>query len=237
MGLILNIETATAVCSVVIAKDGEVLSSREDHSGKSHSALLTVFIEECAREAGINLPQLDAVAVSMGPGSYTGLRIGVAAAKGLCFALDKPLIAINTLQSMAAFYLQDRAPKKDVFLCPMIDARRMEVYTAIFSMNLDFVRQTSAEIIDEHSISIISNLGNIVFFGDGMIKCQKLLSQCENAEFDSEILANAHGMVTLSEKSYRQELFENLAYFEPYYLKDFLDLRQPLKGSSRQQNK
>jgi tRNA threonylcarbamoyladenosine biosynthesis protein TsaB len=171
LSLIINIETATGVCSVAVAKDGELLCINESNSKNSHAEVLTNFIDEAIRTGGISLTDIDAIAVSEGPGSYTGLRIGVAAAKGLCFALDKPLIGVSTLGAMAvgmvnAFPSHERT---NFLYCPMIDARRMEVYSAIFNKDGEEVRETRAEIIEENSFQEFLGNYKVIFAGDGAL--------------------------------------------------------------------
>ena len=228
MALILHIETSTTVCSVALARDGVVLSNREENKDYSHSAVISSFITQCLDDGNIHYPNLDAIAVSKGPGSYTGLRIGVATAKGICFATGKPLLAINTLQAMAAHFQFLHPGITDALLCPMIDARRMEVYTALFNSKLDFIEETNARIISNNSFSSRLDTTKIIFFGDGMAKCRDLL-QHPNAIFIENQFPSASGMIHLAEKSYNSQKFEDIAYFEPYYLKDFLGPRQPLK--------
>ncbi len=227
MALILNIETSTAVCSVSLGKDGELLAYKENKEGMNHATHLTVFIDSILKENNLTPSDLDAVAVSMGPGSYTGLRIGVSTAKGLCYGSRLPLIAISTLQAMTAPVLKNKAvlsqlrkPETCIF-CPMIDARRMEVYTAFYSYKNEEVRAIAAEIIDEDSFSSDLKKSEIVFFGDGSAKCQSSL-QSENAIFINHITPTAIGMIGLSEAKFKNQAFEDVAYFEPFYLKDFV---------------
>jgi len=233
MALILNIETATDVCSVALALDGKVVAFREEQSGQSHARLLTTFISDCVKEAGFQLNDLHAISVSKGPGSFTGLRIGVASAKGLCYALDKPLLSVNTLQSMASNFLKQNKVESGIWLCPMIDARRMEVYTAFFNENLGFERETAAEVIEPGIFHEILDKHPVVFFGDGMTKTRHIFENHANATFNPAVLPSAFGMVQFSEESYKNELFEKVAYFEPYYLKDFFTGRQPILPGQR----
>ncbi|MFT5749165.1 MAG: tRNA threonylcarbamoyladenosine biosynthesis protein TsaB [Ancylomarina sp.] len=227
MALILNIETSTSVCSVSLGKDGELLAYKENKEGMNHATHLTVFIDSILKENNLTPNDLNAIAVSMGPGSYTGLRIGVSTAKGLCYGTSLPLIAISTLQAMTAPLLKDKAivsqlgdPEASVF-CPMIDARRMEVYTAFYSFKNEEIRQVSAEIIDEESFVSDLAKNEIVFFGDGSSKCQSSL-QSQNAIFVDDITPTAIGMIELSEAKFKAKAFEDVAYFEPFYLKDFV---------------
>lgn len=228
MAIILNIETATDTCSVALAKDGKVVALREISGERNHAALLTTFISECCTESHLTLHELDAVAVSKGPGSFTGLRIGTSTAKGICYATGKPLIAINSLQAMAAnFMMQHGKPSATELLVPMIDARRMEVYHAVFDSKGDFASPTSAKIIDSQSFADYSGISRLILFGDGMNKCKTVLSEASYIQFVDGNYNSAAGMVTFSEKSYDLSAFEDVAYFEPFYLKDFFVAKQP----------
>jgi tRNA threonylcarbamoyladenosine biosynthesis protein TsaB len=223
LALILNIETSTPVCSVSVSKDGVVLSSLESREPKAHASILTLFIDECVKKAGYRLSDLDAVSVSKGPGSYTGLRIGVSTAKGLCYGLEKPLISISTLQAMAAGAAERIKPEthRGMLLCPMIDARRMEVYCALYTPQNIQYREIRAEVISEASFR--EELANytICFFGDGMEKCREVLTH-PNSRFAEDLLPSSVYMSRLSESAYQKGKFENVAYFEPFYLKDFI---------------
>lgn len=223
MSYILQIETATTVCSVALSKDGETLADKQINERNIHAEVITLFIDDLLKATGISYRQLDSIAVSSGPGSYTGLRIGVSTAKGLCFALDKPLIAIETLESMANGLINDKQlAGKDVLLCPMIDARRMEVYTAIFDTHGKRIKPTTAEIIDENSFSELLSKHTIIFFGDGAPKCEAVLGTNANAQFVADFSNSA---AHLSQKAYAKFLandIEDVAYFEPFYLKDFI---------------
>jgi tRNA threonylcarbamoyladenosine biosynthesis protein TsaB len=224
MALILQLESSTTVCSVAVSRDGELLALRELNGDYTHAENLTRFIEECVTEAGIQLSHLDAIAVSKGPGSYTGLRIGVSTAKGLCYALNKPLIAIGTLQQMAHGALQlhpGLSEMNDTLLCPMIDARRMEVYCALYTLQEAEFQEVNATIIDEQSFQELLANRKICFFGDGAEKCRTTLGH-PNAVFLQDVLPSAKHMVRLSEVDFKKGQFEDLAYFEPYYLKDFV---------------
>lgn len=222
MALILCIETSTDVCSVALAKDGFLLSIAENDEPKSHAGTLTKFIGEVMNVSALKLSQLDAISISKGPGSYTGLRIGTAAAKGLCYALNRPLIAINTLQSMANFFIASQHPESKALFIPLMDARRMEVYTAIFDESLNEISETRAEVIHENSFSEVLKDNKIFFFGNGITKCKNVLKSNSNAIFAEDVRLSASGMVVLSEKKFIENKFEDIAYFEPYYLKDFV---------------
>ena len=230
MATILNIETATAVCSVALAVDGKVVAIEESHTKNSHAELITLFCEAVVKETGITFQDLDAVAVSKGPGSYTGLRIGVSTAKGYCFAIDKPLISVGTLEAMAAGMITNESNPKDFLYCPMIDARRMEVYAAFFDSELNEIKATEAVIVDEHSFGELLSSNKIIFAGDGAPKCKEVLSHQPNAFFEEGFNPSAAFMAKLSEKKFKQKDFEDVAYFEPFYLKDFVAGIPRVKG-------
>ncbi|MCX6277062.1 MAG: tRNA (adenosine(37)-N6)-threonylcarbamoyltransferase complex dimerization subunit type 1 TsaB [Bacteroidetes bacterium] len=254
MALILCLETATRVCSVSLSRDASLLSIRESESHNVHSSKLTVFIDEMMKEAGHSFQELDAVAVSMGPGSYTGLRIGVATAKGLCYALDKPMIAVPTLQAMATgINLKFQVPgsrfqvpgsrfqvpgsrfqvpgsKTEVLFVPMIDARRMEVFCGIYNEENVEIREVRAEIIDEHSFGELLENHLIIFGGDGSEKCKPVLGNHPNAFFLDSFAASAKYMIPRAVEKFVNRDFENLAYFEPFYLKDFVAGKPRVKG-------
>ena len=220
MALILSIETATTNCSVSLSKDGETLLLKEDNSNNySHAERLHVFIDETLREANIERSELEAIAVSKGPGSYTGLRIGVSAAKGLCCALDIPLISVSTLEALAYQVNVDNG-----VIVPMLDARRMEVYSAIYSSNLKQVRDIEAQILDESSFTQELSKGKVYFIGNGVEKTKALLKH-ENAFFIEGKLPSANQMSALAYLKYKKSDTEDVAYFEPYYLKDFVALK------------
>ena len=238
MALILCIETATEVCSVALFRGDDLLGARESSARNVHSAMLTSFIEEVVAGSGVLFKDLEAVAVSMGPGSYTGLRIGVATAKGLCYALEKPLIAVPTLQAMAAgmmFSLHQVPHNRDTdsgsptLICPMIDARRMEVYTALFDMTGNEVREVRAEIVDERSFRDSLAGHRVIFGGEGAAKCAIMLDH-PNALFVEDFKASAQFMAGIAAEKYEGKEFENLAYFEPFYLKDFVAGKPRVKG-------
>lgn len=211
-------------CSVAISRGGELLSLKETHDQSySHSEKLVVYIDEAIKQAGLKPSDLDAACVSKGPGSYTGLRIGVSAAKGLCHGLGIPLLSVGSLESMA-HWAKAEFPEQltDVsFLCPMIDARRMEVYTQAFDTSLKEVEPISAVIIDENSFALELDKGNVAFFGDGATKCNDVINH-PNANFLDGFNPSARGMITLAEAKFAENQFEDVAYFEPYYLKDFV---------------
>jgi tRNA threonylcarbamoyladenosine biosynthesis protein TsaB len=216
MAYILNIETATKNCSVAIAKDGEVLICKEiAEEGYSHAERLHVFIEESLQAVGIGYNDLTAVAISQGPGSYTGLRIGVSAAKGLCYALSIPLIAVDTLESLAA-----QADVKDGVVIPMIDARRMEVYSAVFSSEGSMMRNVLAEVITEESFSDIQE--KIYFVGDCNEKCKTVLTADKFTFLDAVKYPSAREMAKISQEKFINNETVDVAYFEPFYLKDFM---------------
>jgi tRNA threonylcarbamoyladenosine biosynthesis protein TsaB len=222
VAFILNIETSSTVCSVSLSKNDELISFKEINDGFTHAENLHIFIEEVLKAANISVKDLNAVAISKGPGSYTGLRIGVSAAKGLAFSLNIPLIALDTLQIMTNSALVKN--ETNVVYCPMIDARRMEIYTAVYDKDLKQLKETEALIVDEKSIQPFSKFDKIYFFGDGMQKCKEVLSTLKNAHFIDSILPSAKNMCDLSYKKYSEKKFEDVAYFEPFYLKDFLIL-------------
>jgi len=224
MALILNIETSTRVCSVSLARNGELISLKESRDEKSHATLLTLFIEEVLSSGKCEISELDAVAVSRGPGSYTGLRIGVSIAKGIVYGSGCKLLGINTLQAMASGVASKSFPSGhsgNVLLCPMIDARRMEVFMAIYTHDIRSFRDISAEIIHSGSFSDILSEYQIWFFGDGAGKCRNVINH-HNAIFLNDIEPSAASMIALSEKAFQEQKFEDIAYFEPYYLKDFI---------------
>ena len=217
MAVILCIETATTNCSVAIAVDGKIIALQEDNNHQySHAEKLHSFIDQVLAKSGILKSSLQAIAVSKGPGSYTGLRIGVSAAKGLCFAMDIPLISIPTLEALA-----HQAVIENGLIIPMLDARRLEVYAAVFSSENDQIRETKAEVLDKNSYYDYLKINNVCFIGDGVEKF-KALCKHKNAIFMEGKLPSAKQMGALAEIKYRKNDFEDVAYFEPYYLKDFI---------------
>ena len=221
---ILNIETSTKNCSVSIAKNGALICLKEiNNGGYSHAEMLHPLIKEALLESKLTINQIDAIAVGKGPGSYTGLRIGVSAAKGLCFANDIPLISINSLKILAHTIPIDKGN-----IIPMIDARRMEVYSAIYDESFTLIRETKAEIIDKSSF--IDELQNhtVYFLGDGAEKCQEIILH-KNAVFIKDAFPSAKEMVKLSYEKHKVNNTENLAYFEPFYLKNFIATQEKKK--------
>jgi tRNA threonylcarbamoyladenosine biosynthesis protein TsaB len=216
MTYILNIETATKNCSVSLAKNGEIIICKEiAEQGYSHAEKLHVFIAEIIKEASVLMSDLKAIAVSQGPGSYTGLRIGVSAAKGLCYALEIPLIAIDTLTSLA-----NQVKQHDGLIVPMIDARRMEVYSAIFNSNKEMIREVQAEILTEESFA---NQAEIIYFiGDSNEKAKSVLTKANFIFLDEIVFPSANEMSAISYQKFQNNDFVDVAYFEPYYLKDFM---------------
>ena len=220
MALILNIETTTTNCSVSISIEGKTVFLKQDNNKNySHAESLHVFIDAVLKESKTTIADIDAIAVSKGPGSYTGLRIGVSAAKGLCFALNKPLISVPTLQSLAY-----QVNMEDGIIVPMLDARRMEVYSAIFNSDYNQIRETEAEILDESSFKDYLDKGKVYFIGNGVEKTKAIITH-PNAIFIDDKLPSATHMGLLAYNKYKISDFEDVAYFEPYYLKDFVALK------------
>lgn len=222
--MILCIETATSVCSVSLCHENLILGLKESHIDKSHASLLTVFIEELLSEHKLSAEALDAVAVSKGPGSYTGLRIGVSTAKGICYGAGIPLIAISTLKSMYHGIIDkyhDYPGIDNALICPMIDARRMEVYSSVFRYKGDLVRDVKAEIIDNESFGDLLKQAPVLFFGNGATKCKELIKHPDAIFIDGYELS-AGSLALPAQKALENKEFEDVAYFEPYYLKDFV---------------
>ncbi|MBJ6369335.1 tRNA (adenosine(37)-N6)-threonylcarbamoyltransferase complex dimerization subunit type 1 TsaB [Snuella sedimenti] len=218
--VILSIETATTNCSVSLSKGGETLVLKEDYdTSYSHAERLHVYIDTVLKEAEVPLTAIEAVAISKGPGSYTGLRIGVSAAKGLCFALGKPLISIATLEALAHQVKCDEG-----VIVPMLDARRMEVYSAVFDANHNQIRATEAQVLDESAFSSYLEKGKVYFIGNGVEKTKTLISH-PNAVFVENKLPSANEMGLLAFNKYKISDTEDVAYFEPYYLKDFVAMK------------
>ena len=225
MSLILAIETGTDICSVGIAKDGELLSLRESDEGRDHARKVGVFVDELLRETGIVPDDLDAVAVGKGPGSYTGLRIGVSFAKGLCYGLQKPLLAVGSLDALVEVAREDHEAGilavdgwDGAYLCPMVDARRMEVYAQVFDAGGRPQGEVSAEVVDAGSFSTWRAKGPFVIFGSGAAKCADVLSDAVLVH----VAPSARGLARLAQTAFDGGDFADLAYFEPFYLKDFV---------------
>jgi len=226
---IVNIETSTKICGVSLAKEGKLIDNKESNEGNSHAANLAPFIEEILNRNNINYADLGAIAISKGPGSYTGLRIGTSTAKGLCYSLDIPLIAINTLHSMAAHAKNIYSDDFKGIFRPMIDARRMEVYSQAFSNSLEILTEVEAIVIDENSFKEEKETQEILFFGDGAEKCMDTIKH-KNAVYFDKAEASALGMVELSYEAFKNKKFEDVAYFEPFYLKEFIAAISKVKG-------
>jgi tRNA threonylcarbamoyladenosine biosynthesis protein TsaB len=220
MERIILIETSTALCSTALAEDGAIVSYKESSAPKAHASLTAVFIQDMLSERGLTIADCDAVCVSMGPGSYTGLRVGVSTAKGLCFGSRKPLLAVGTLDTLAAqAYAEAEADGNYRFIIPMVDARRMEVYTAVFENGVQ-ITETAPAIIDENSFSDLLEQGPCLFIGDGAGKCADAIKH-PNAHF-LQCWPKASSMLAPAMKAYKEKRFEDVAYFEPFYLKEFV---------------
>ena len=223
MERLILIETSTALCSAALAEDGVITSYRESSAPKAHASLTAVFIQEMLEEKGLTIADCDAVCVSKGPGSYTGLRVGVSTAKGLCFGSGKPLIAISTLDILVA---QAQIPDNLKYIVPMVDARRMEVYAAVYEIaaqagnDVRQITETAPAIIDENSYSDILEKGKVLFIGDGAGKCADVIKH-PNATF-LQCWPKASAMLEPAMKAYKEKRFEDVAYFEPFYLKEFV---------------
>jgi tRNA threonylcarbamoyladenosine biosynthesis protein TsaB len=221
MSCILHIETSTDVCSVAVSEDGACIFHQEDHQGPNHAVTLGVFVDEALSFTDNHAIPFDAVAVSCGPGSYTGLRIGVSMAKGVCYARDLKLLAIPTLELLSVPVLLRHELPDDALLCPMIDARRMEVYAAIYDRALRPVREVGADVVDENTYREFLDRHPVYFFGNGAAKCMETINH-PNAHLIENIEPLAKYMFPLAEKRNAQEKFEDVAYFVPFYLKDFV---------------
>ncbi len=231
--MILCLETATNICSVALCHGDSLLALREGDGQNVHSERITTFINEVMKESGIDYDALDAVAVSKGPGSYTGLRIGVSTAKGVCYASGKPLLAVDTLHAMAygaRQVLQRNSLNTDDIFIPMIDARRMEVYCAVFGCGLDRITDTEAKIIDSNSFSELYERHRLWLLGDGADKCTGVFSDIKNVIVVSGFKPSARFMAPLAELQFKNGEFADVAYFEPFYLKDFVAGKPHVKG-------
>jgi tRNA threonylcarbamoyladenosine biosynthesis protein TsaB len=223
---LLCIETSTEICSVAIVTKNGVLSSKENLEGNAHASQLTVLIEAACKDADIGLKQLDAIAVSKGPGSYTGLRVGVSTAKGLCYALDKPLLAVSTLEALTwnardVLQQQQITLTQNVLFVPMLDARRMEVYTALYNSEVELFSPIEAKIITEQSFAEVSHSYFMMLFGNGASKCTNVLAP-PRFHFLPNIYCSAKHMMIPALRLFQNKQFEDVAYFEPFYLKDFV---------------
>lgn len=228
MSCILNIETSTDVCSVAVSNDAECIFSKEDHSGPNHAVKLGVYVDEALSYIDNHAIPLDYVAVSSGPGSYTGLRIGVSMAKGICYGRSIKLISIPTLEVLCVpVLLQEKIKEENALLIPMLDARRMEVYAQIFDRSLKEIRPIQADIVDENTYKEYLDKGPVYFFGNGATKCMDVINH-PNAHLIKDVEPLAKNMFPLAEKNIALEKFEDVAYFVPYYLKDFV-AKQPKK--------
>jgi tRNA threonylcarbamoyladenosine biosynthesis protein TsaB len=224
----LHIDTGGNTCSVALSDGDQLLAIKESDQERTHAAQLTLLIDALMKESSLGFTDLTAVAVSMGPGSYTGLRIGVSTAKGICFATGLPLIAVSSLQSMCYGALQQEFPGKNQFLsapeallCPMIDARRLEVYTALFDLSCNQVEATQAVVIDETSFSRYLDSKHVLFFGSGSDKVMGIIKN-KNAFFMPKFATSASSMINLAWEQFQLKKFADIAYFEPYYLKEFI---------------
>ena len=225
MSLILCIETGTDICSVGIARDGELISLRESDEGRDHAKRVGVFVDELLRETGVQPDELDAVAVGMGPGSYTGLRIGVSFAKGLCYGLNIPLIAVGSLDALAEVAIEDNEAGildvknwDEAVLCPMVDARRMEVYTRLFDTTGKALSEVSAEVVTEQTFADVRRDKQLIIFGNGAAKCCEVMPDAKYIA----ITPSARGLARLAQQRLTAGQIEDIAYFEPFYLKDFI---------------
>lgn len=222
MEKIILIETSTALCSVALAENGTITAYRESSAPKAHASLTAVFVQEVLAERGLTLADCDAVCVSMGPGSYTGLRVGVSTAKGLCFGAGKPLLAVGTLDTLVAQSFTSAEVEENGgyrYIVPMIDARRMEVYAAVFE-NGRQITETAPAIIDENSYAEYLEQGPVLFIGDGAGKCADVIKH-QNAHF-CQCHPKASSMLKPALEAFNKEDFKDVAYFEPFYLKEFV---------------
>ncbi len=221
MSCILAIETSTEVCSVALGQDGDVIFEKVCEENNAHTRFLASFVDEANSFANSHAIPLDAVAITEGPGSYTGLRIGTSTAKGLCYGLDVPLITIPTLKMLCVRPLLYEDLEEEALLCPMVDARRMEVYAAIYDRALNGIRETQADIVDESTYAEYLEKQPVYFFGNGAEKCKEIIKH-PNARFITGVKAHAKNMLPLAEMAIAKRVFADVAYFEPFYLKDFV---------------
>lgn len=229
--ILLHIETATDVCSVALSRGAEVIGLKEETGGNNHAKHLLPFVDEVLKQGGCTVSDLNGVAVSIGPGSYTGLRIGVSTAKGIAYTAGIPVMAISTLESIAqgAKQLWMESNEEDVQFVPMIDARRMEVFTTRFDFDMNLLEEISSKIVDENTFAELLSEQKVLFCGNGMPKCRELLSVCPNARFvDTPV--SAKNMLPAALKKWQNNDFENVAYFEPFYLKEYVAAKPVVKG-------
>ncbi len=226
---LLLIETATAICSVALADENGVMAELHTAEPNAHSSQLSPYIDKLLAQCGISASQLEAVCVSSGPGSYTGLRIGVSTAKGICYALQIPLLSVPTLQSMAAQYFTQHPDYKGL-VCPMIDARRMECYTAIYASPTHVVKPVDADIITPGIYDTYLDRGEVTFLGDGAEKTRPILGTHPNARYADGFLISASGLHALALDKLKRNEVEDVAYFQPYYLKDFVAKKSTVRG-------
>lgn len=219
MSKIVLIESSTSLCSVALAIDGRCVCSRQSSTPRAHASLTAPFVAEVLEEAGIKIKDCDAVALSAGPGSYTGLRVGSSTAKGLCFASGLPLIAVSTLEVLVRQAIDAGAAEGCSYIVPMIDARRMEVYSCVYSPTGERLSEIEAVIVEEGSFAQQLSQGKVLFVGDGADKCRSVLTG-DNAAF-MQIEPHASAMAALAQQAFEQKQFQNCAYFEPFYLKQF----------------
>ena len=218
MAIILTLDTSTKNCSVALFNGNKIIALKEQNSdGYTHAEQLTLFIDQVVKSASFTLKEIKAIAISKGPGSYTGLRIGTSTAKGLCYALDIPLISISTLKAMA--FTMTKSHVADIY-CPMIDARRMEVFSAVYNVKNNEIRGVQADVVDEQTYANFLN-NEVLFFGDGALKCKEIINH-KNAKFIEGIYPSAKNLGILANAKFENKDFEDVAYFEPYYLKDFV---------------
>ena len=218
MAIILALDTSTKNCSVALFNGNNIIALKEKNSdGYAHAEKLTLFIEEVIKSANLTLKEIQAIAISKGPGSYTGLRIGTSTAKGLCYALDIPLISISTLKAMAFTMAKNHVI--DIY-CPMIDAKRMEVFSAVYDVENNEIREIQADVVDEQTYANFLN-NEVLFFGDGALKCKEIINH-KNAKFLEGVYPSAKDLGKLAHAKFMNKDFEDVAYFEPFYLKDFV---------------
>ncbi|MEG1498634.1 MAG: tRNA (adenosine(37)-N6)-threonylcarbamoyltransferase complex dimerization subunit type 1 TsaB [Bacteroidales bacterium] len=235
MPTLLHIETSTEICSVALSSEDKIISFRESAKGNEHAALIATYISETLQETGYKFKDIDSIIIGKGPGSYTGLRIGVSTAKGLAYALEKPLIGISPLQAMAKqaatlIKKQIESQNQNILFCPMTDAGRMEVYAGLYDIYGHEIRKVSADIVDTNTYAEYLQNYTIYFAGNGCTKCKPTLSSFPNALFLEDLRPSARYMLPLALEAYKEENFENIAYFEPFYLKDFIAGKARVKG-------